>query len=213
MIRLWYYPHFNPYIYFLILAPIGYIIFGIILYVFYRLFKKNYDNKVKPGRMNNIRKIIYKLIIHTELLTGIIFLLSSISYYIHFVAITKVNIMTINQLNIFDVNIVYPIISWLGIFFILEFACYYLKRETLTRDLIRGNFIPLISIILASLICIIFVEIFNYPFQIWSFSNWPNQHIQYFGIPIIAYILWPLQYLILLPLIRLFDGENTENVW
>jgi hypothetical protein len=111
------------------------------------------------------------------------------------------------------VNVLMFVLSWISIFFLLETACFLLKKNTLTQDIIRGNFVPLISIFAASFLCIVFIELFNMPFQIWVFHNWPLNHIRLFAIPVVAYIVWPTQYLLLLPIIRLLDGKNAEQVW
>ncbi len=173
LIRLWYYPYFNPLAYLLFIAPVGYIIFGIILYVFYRLFKKNYDDNVKPGRMSKVKAIIYKVIINTELIAGILMTAFGFTHLLRLYQTFNVNWFEINKNIDIPVNVWYLVVMWLGLFFIMEFSCYFFNKETLTRDLIRGDLVPLISIILASIICIILVEIFNYPFQIWTFTNWP----------------------------------------
>lgn len=213
LIRLWYYPYFNPVIYLLFLVPIGYVIYGIILYVFYRLFKKNFDDNVSPGRMSKIKAIVYKIIINAELIIGIVLTTLGLNYLLKTYYLFNVKWFEINRYLNMSINIWYPILMWFGLFFIMEFICYFLGRETLTRDLIRGNFVPFISIILASLMCVLFVEVFNYPFQIWAFANWPMDQVKLLNIPLIAYLVWPMQYLILLPLIRIFDGKNIENVW
>jgi hypothetical protein len=56
MTRLWYYPGFNPYLFFMLFAPVGYVLYGIVLYVFYRLFKKHWDHHVRTGRMHGAFK-------------------------------------------------------------------------------------------------------------------------------------------------------------
>lgn len=212
--RLWYYPYFNfSFIFYILLAPLGYIIFGYILYVFYRLFKKELDDNVRPGRMNNWQTAFYKIIINIELLLGIFGIGSGLYYYSNFYQKFSVKWYQVH-LNINQtINLWQVIFFWLSIFFIMEYICYRLSRETLTRDLIRGDFIPLISIILASIFCIFFVEFINAPFQVWVFSHWPAENIRFMNIPLVAYLMWPMQYLILLPLIRIFDGKNVENIW
>lgn len=212
--RLWYYPVFNiNFIFYVLLAPIGYVFFGYILYVFYRLVKKKLDDNVRPGRMSKFGLNIYKIIINTEMLLGVFGVIAGFYYYYNFYQKFNVKWYQVNQDINQSINLGMVIFFWLSIFFILEFICYKLSRETLTRDLIRGDYIPLISIIFSSVICIILVEFVNSPFQLWTFTHWPINNIRLMNIPIVAYMVWPMQYLILLPLIRIFDGNNVENVW
>ncbi len=127
-------------------------------------------------------------------------------------------IFPIDHLNLqlstkITVDLVSTFAIWFGMFFLFEFLCYKQKKETLTRDIIRHNFIPLIAIILSSLSVIILIEWFNTPFQVWVFDNWGNNQFNFLSIPIVAYLIWPIQYLVLLPLIRFLDNSNRENIW
>ncbi len=212
--RLWYYPLFNfNFAYYVLLAPLAYILFGMVLYVFYRFFKKELDYNVKHGRMSNLQASIYKIIINLELFFGSLGIITTLYYYFNFYQKFDVRWYQI-YLNIQNsMNIWVFIILWLSVFFVMEYICFRLNRETLTRDIIRGDFIPLASMILASILCIFFVEFVNAPFQVWVFSHWPMDNLRFLNIPLVAYIVWPMQYLILIPLIRIFDGKNIENVW
>ena len=214
LLKLWYFPLFqNPLIYLMIIAPMGYILFGFILYVFYRLFKHHWDYKVKKGRMKKKHKKIFHFLIHLQLVAGIFGIFHSVRYYLSFISTNNIIWYAFDQNITATVRIEFFILLWLSLFWIFEYLSFLLKKETLTRDLIRGNFIPLISIIVSSIVCIILVEFANAPFQIWIFTNWPFQEISLFKIPVVAYLLWPTQYLLLLSIIRLIDKNNSENVW
>ena len=211
--RLWYYPTFDPLWYLLFFAPIGYMMHGIVLFIFYRPFKHHWDYLVKPGRMSRLGRTLFYWIIHLELIGGIIGLYVSVRYFGYLIHTYGVKWYAIYARTDMPVNIGLVFLSWFSVFFILEYVCYVLKRETLTRDLIRGDFVPLLSMIAASALCILFIEFSNAPFQVWVFHNWPYSSIQLFSIPFVAYVVWPLQYILLLPIIRLFDGKNEDNVW
>ncbi len=213
MTRLWYYPGFDPIWYLLFFAPIGYMLFGIILYIFYKVFRRHWEYLVRAGRMSRTTATVYQWIMYMELIIGSVGLVVSWQYYMHLITTYGVRWYEIFARVDMPVSVPMVFFSWLSIFFLLEFACFMLGRETLSRDCLRGNFLPLVSIVGASVLCIVFVELFNAPFQIWVFHNWPLDHIRFFDIPLVAYLVWPSQYLLLLPIIRLFDGKNEENVW
>lgn len=157
--------------------------------------------------------VLFRLVISIESVLGIIGLASSIVYYRTLIQTYNVVWYEIYRRVDMPVNVLMFVISWISIFFLLETACFLMKKNTLTQDIIRGNFVPLISIGAASLLCMVFIELFNMPFQIWVFHNWPLNHIRLFAIPVVAYVVWPTQYLLLLPIIRLLDGKNAEQVW
>lgn len=213
MTRLWYYPGFNPYLFFMLFAPVGYILYGIVLYVFYRLFKRHWDHHIHTGSMTERSSDLFRWVISIEGVLGIIGLSSSIAYYRSLIHEYNIIWYEIYRRVDMPVNVLMFVLSWISIFFLLETACFLLKKNTLTQDIIRGNFVPLISIFSASILCIVFIELFNMPFQIWVFHNWPMNHIRLFEIPVVAYVVWPTQYLLLLPIIRLLDGKNAEQVW
>jgi hypothetical protein len=213
-LKLWYYPPIaSPFIYLFFLAPVGYILFGLILYVFYRLLKRHWDRTVKRGRMTKLEKRMFMWIINAELIVGVVGVIISGFYYYHFVKLYSIVWYAINLKVVASVNIFVPLLLWISLFFLMEYACFILKRETLTRDLVRGNMLPFFSICIASVVCIILVEFFNAPLQVWTFTNWPYDSMRLLGVPLVAFILWPMQYLLLLPLVRLIDGKNEENVW
>lgn len=214
LLKLWYYPLISdPILYIFVLAPLGYILFGLVLYVFYRLFKQHWDYLMKSGRMSKLQKNIFLVVMRLQLLVGVIGLIVSFGYYREFISQNQIIWHAFDSSVDAYVNIRVFFLLWMSIFFLLEYTCFFLGRETFTRDIIRGNFLPFFSILFASAICIIAVEFFNAPFQVWTFTNWPYQTLQFLHIPLMAYVLWPTQYFLLLPIIRLLDGKNTENVW
>jgi hypothetical protein len=213
-LKLWYYPWLgNILLYLLVFAPLGYILFGYVIYVFYRFFKHHWDFLAKPGRMSEVKTKIYQFLMPAELILGISGLGVSIYYLRQFVLENNLAWPAVNIAYNVESPIWTGFLFWLSVFFIVEYLCFRLKRETLTRDVIRGNFVPIYSIIASSIICVALVELYNTPFQAWTFINWPLDTLRFFKIPLIAYLLWPMQFLLLLPLIRLFDGKNVENVW
>lgn len=214
LLKLWYYPLFdNPLLYLLILAPLGYVLFGFILYVFYRAIKHHFDFAMKKGRLKKSQHLLFKFLIHLQLIAGIIGFALSTQYYYNFVQNNQIIWSAFHQPINAPVQIQFFIMLWFSLFWIFEYLCYRNKKETLTRDLIRGNWLPIWAILVSSAVCISLVEFVNAPFQIWIFTNWPFQAANFLHIPLVAYLVWPTQYLLLLSLIRLFDKNNSENVW
>lgn len=214
LLKLWYYPLFDrPWVYLFVLAPLGYILFGFILFVFYRLFKHHLDNKVKPGRMTKKQQTIFNWLIHLQLLASFVGIYYSFNYYFNFVIGNQIIWYKFDQLVQTKVNIGYFALLWFSLFWLFEYLAFIFKKETLTRDLIRCNLVPILAIIMASISCIVLVEFTNSPFEAWVFTNWPYQHLGLFKIPVLAYLLWPTQYLLLLSIVRLLDKNNSENVW
>ena len=211
--RLWYYPNTSPITYFTFFAPLGYLFFGLILFIFYHTFKGLLNNKVKGGRTKKTDQKKYRFIINLYPLLALILISISLVYFYNLSQTFPIDHLIINLPVEMTVNLTSTFAIWFGAFFLLEFLCFKQNKETLTRDIIRHNYIPLIAILLSSVAIIILIEWFNTPFQAWTFDNWAGDKYQFLSIPAFAYLIWPIQYLVLLPLIRLLDNSNRENVW
>ncbi len=211
--RLWYYPNLNMYLYFTVLAPIGYILFGLILYIFYRLFKNNLDFLVKRGRTSNRGRNLFRNLMRFYPILGALGLFFSFYYFFDLASSFDFHFLNLNQTSGITVDIIYFVINWLGLFFLFEYICYLQGKINLTWDILRGNWIPILSILIASVCIIILIEYSNSPFQVWVFDNWPLNHVRLFEIPLYAYLAWPMQYLLLLPILRILDNKNTENIY
>lgn len=211
--RLWYFPNTSPITYLTFFTPLGYLVFGLILFVFYHAFKGLMNKKVKAGRTKVKAQIKYQLIMNIYPFISLFLILVSVNYFYNLSQLFPIKHLALNQSSGIAVDLTSTFSIWLGIFFMLEFLCFKQKKETLTRDIIRHNFIPLIAIILSSLSVIILIEWFNAPFQVWVFDNWGSDQFNFLSIPAAAYLIWPIQYLVLLPLIRFFDNSNRENIW
>lgn len=211
--RLWYYPNLNMPWYYTFFAPMGYIVYGLVLILFYRYFKAKMDDYVSPGRMTNFQSKIYKdLMEFTPFFSIPVFALTFL--YMLFVAGNySFNILDLNSSPGIPSNIVPIILNHISLFFLLEYLCYRRGFDSFIKGIIRGNYIPLIAIFLASFICILLIEVSNTPLQIWKFDNWPLNDIRFANIPVLAYLTWPIQFLLILPILRLIDSNNRENVW
>ncbi len=191
--RSWFYPFFDPVWYIFLATPFGYVLFGLVLYLSYKVFKRLFSSN-KKIKLKKVGKI-YPTVVITGAFLSLIGGYLGINYLYNSVSRLGVPWYAININSHIPVQIEYFIISALSAFFFIEFLCYILKRSTLTLNLLSGNFRPLLAILLATITGIIMIEIVNAPFQIWSFANWPMQAHSIATLPTLVYMLWPLQFL------------------
>jgi hypothetical protein len=80
-------------------------------------------------------------------------------------------------------------------------------------EMIKGNYVPIISIFIAGWGSALLYEGLNAPTGLWRYSNIPLSEFNVFGIPILIFLIWPFQYFPLFSLYRLLFKKETEQVW
>ncbi len=209
--RLWYYPHLPLYVY-LLFAPIAFIVYIFLLFILYESIEKLLKNSLKLSFDVKNSKT-YRIFMNIEFVLGIAGYLATFKYLS--VLIPQFNIPIIDIQRSTSIQIVwwYPFAFLLSTFFIFEFISYRENKKTLTWDLMQRNIYPIIGILFASLIAIIFIEFINSPFQIWIFANWPLNEYRIFNIPMLALAVWPLQFLAFLSMLRFALAKREASIW
>lgn len=210
--RLWYYPFWSLGVY-LMLAPFAFAAYTLLLYILYE-FARDFVLRFKKINFNYpVNKKLYKIIMWGELVTGIIGYLLAIRYALEFLANPLISPFITNQKGVVPFSGFYiGTIVFISTFFIFEFIGSRQNKRTLTHDILSGNFWPVLFIIIANAIAVITIEFLNGPFQVWIFANWPYDDIRVFNVPIVALLVWPLQFPVFLSMLRaLFPSK--EVIW
>ncbi|OGI68002.1 hypothetical protein A3A05_00515 [Candidatus Nomurabacteria bacterium RIFCSPLOWO2_01_FULL_41_12] len=210
--RLWYYPFWSLKIY-LAIAPFAFGAYTLLLFILYEFAKDLVTNHRKINLGHYVKKQFYEMIMNSELVLGIIGYLLSINYALRFLANPSLSSFIINQKGEVPFSGFYIIILvFIATFFIFEYICFKQNKQTLTHDILSGNFWPIIFITIANIIAIVSIEFLNGPFQVWVFANWPYDNIRILNVPVVAMFLWPLQFPVFLSMLRaLFPSK--EVVW
>jgi hypothetical protein len=210
--RLWYYPAFEVPDYLLLAIP-AYFLYSLVLYELYVSINKKLGREIHliAGKSE---ESFYKRVMNVELLIGIIFTILGFIGLINVMRTFSISVLDISKDSMTSTGSWQAFLFALGIFFLLEFWAFKEKKRTFTKDLLSKNWIPLVAIYLTSLIAIVLIEFVNTPLQIWVFANWPLQHIQIMGLPIIAmFVAWPIQFFGLLGILRVIFDEKDAPVW
>jgi hypothetical protein len=212
-LRAWYYPHMSALKYF-ILAPGAFFIYSFVLLSLYDIIKSKLSFFAPRGRTEDWKKAFYKKLIKIELILGFIGLATAFFYSL--IMVSKFNIAFFDFTK--STNI--PFSWWqmflvgFSFFFIFEYIAFKQHKETLTKDIvISGNYIPLIAILIANFIAVVIFEFPNGPLQIWRFDNWFLNDLRFLNIPLFAFIAWPFQFLIFLPLLRIAFRSKDIDIW
>lgn len=210
--RLWYYPFMSMKSY-LLFAPFAFGVYTLLLFILYEFLRDFIASFKKIDSIGRISKSLYSNIMHIELILGIFGYFKAVDYILNFLNNPGLSPFIISQRG----EVPFPALFISGIvgvstFFIFEFICFKQNKQTLTHDILGGNFWPIVIILLANTIAIITIEFANGPLQIWVFSNWPLDHIRILNIPVMAIFAWPFQFPVFLSMLRaLFPSK--EVVW
>lgn len=103
----------------------------------------------------------------------------------------------------------------IGFWLILECFEYYRHETSLLYEIFKGNYWPLLAIIVASLAGAISYEVFNLPGGLWrySYENVPFAQLRFIGFPVMMFIAWPFHYLPVISLYRILYKNDTKKLW
>lgn len=195
--RLWHYPFWSLRIY-LMLAPFAYVAYSILLYLLYEFARDFIMRFEKINFTRKPKKILYEIIMNIELVFGVV------GYF--------ANIFLVTQKNLPMSGFYILFIFFASTFCLFEYIGYKQNKQTLTHDILSGNLWPILFIIIANIIAIILIEFVNAPFQVWHFVNWPFDNIRLLSVPVVAFLLWPLQFPVFLSMLRAMF-PSREVIW
>jgi hypothetical protein len=114
---------------------------------------------------------------------------------------------------VFSINFRDVLLLFLGSWLVLEFLEFFRKRASLIRDILHGYYVPLIAIVLGSTALSFLMELQNSPGGIWRYTNWPLMSYTFLGLPVVVWLVWPLQYITFLSLFRVFTTKESNEIW
>jgi len=101
----------------------------------------------------------------------------------------------------------YFLMTFAGVWFILEWVQWARRRMSLLRTLLYGHWQPLCALLVASAVTSLFWETVNAAHHFWVYTNWPLPRWQLLTIPVTVLLTWPLQYVVFLSLGFLLDRD------
>lgn len=111
----------------------------------------------------------------------------------------------------------YPILNTLilvlmsvSLWIIMEYLLFKIRKKFSILIKINGCWVSLIIIVVSGISTAIFYEIFNAPGGFWRYGNIPFSEYNFLGIPLLVFMGWPFQYLILIPLYELMTSKSKN---
>lgn len=212
--RLWYYPYF-PLLYYVLMAPLAFSVYTLILFALYEIIKTYLEKTygLRRTSLGSLLKKVYPGLMQVEFIVGSAGTIFSTIYSLSFASKFTATVLDLTKPFGAEVAWWLPFLALISIFFIFEYLSFKQNKETLTLDVIRGDFIPFLAIVGATILAIMLIEFVNSPFQIWVFSNWGLSNLRVMNIPILAYCAWPVQFLTFLSMFRFFLTKREVKIW
>lgn len=212
--KFWYYPQWNLLSYSILIMPvlIVYAFYLIESYmgikaILYYLLKRHRERKIIYSKS---RKIFLAAGIIGVLGLGIstIYIALSAAFGNSFEEFLSVNAVPILRNAPFIPVFFVGVFAWL--FF--EYLEYERHETSLICEILQGNFIPLISVFIAAIVCSLVYEGFNAPAGLWRYANVPLSQVLIFNVPILIFVGWPFQFFPLLAMYRVFFKKETDRI-
>lgn len=214
--KLWIYPYYDVHSYLLLFIP-GFAIYWLMIVESYLATKAVIDyyhkGKLIIGHSFSFEKSFYKYLGVVGLVITIISLVFIISDYYKYGGYIFDSRDILSVTDNFQINFLYIIFLFIGLWFSLEFIEYLRKKTSLLKDIIHHYFSPLSSILIGSFLLAIIMETENVPLGYWIYTNWPLEQIRLFGLPLMIYVAWPLHYILFLSLFRAFTQKESDEIW
>ena len=113
----------------------------------------------------------------------------------------------------YKVNFVHVIMVFLGTYFALEYTEFRHRKISMLKDIINHYFSPIISILIASSLLSIMVEVENLHHGYWVYSNWALGHTRLLTLPVTMFFAWPLNHVFFLSLFRALASNVSGQIW
>lgn len=196
--NFWYYPYYNFWEY-IVLIFFNFFTYCILLMESFWGFKSimSLVIKEKPAK----KKLFYTTKLARNLWIIILVSLFLVWKYQNFPETLDsfINAPFANKAPLY-VFVLFGISLWL--FF--EALAYIKNKETVLLNFLERKPVNLLAALSASVIVSVMFEYYNLFFQFWIYDNVPFPKLLLFRIPIAIFIVWPLQYVAIVPLYNLF---------
>lgn len=204
---MWYYPDLDFFIY-ASLAPLGYALYGLGLYGLYETIER----ELEPERSEMVEPGYYNAVMKSQIVLGITGVLISTGYVLELISTYDIALGAIQAAPDMQLSLWFFFVPWISMFLLFEGICYIRGKTTLTLEVLNRDFSPIYAILVASAIGILIIEIVNVPVGLWEFVNWPYPDKTLFGLPLLVYLSWPLQFPALLATMRAVFPKD-ERIW
>ncbi len=205
--KLWYYPYFSVGSYALWFVG-GFVMYSLLVFESYEGIKAVVRRFMRPRRVRHRRfePRLYTAFWRYGLLgipAGVFVILLSYDKGYRFVIDSPLYLRT---------AFLGVLIVFLSVYLLLEYFEYRRRESSLLERLINRDYAPLVSILIASVVLSLVMEVQNAPLGFWRYFNLPGMDVLFLGVPVAVFLAWPLQYFAFLSFYRAFF-EKKDDVW
>ncbi|MDD4990118.1 MAG: hypothetical protein PHW31_02300 [Candidatus Pacebacteria bacterium] len=209
--KLWFYPYYSLFIYSISFVG-GFALYWLVIAESY-LAVKLIINFLRKGKKTVTKYFKFEAVFFKAIgIIGAFLIPLAVFLILREYTIQGGYIFSISPI-IYKANFWYIMLSFFGIWFLLEFAEYAQRKTSLLKNIFHRNFIPLLSIVIASFALSITMEAQNIIHGYWVYLNWPIENIKLLGLPLFMILAWPFHYIAFLSLFRAATGAMSDEIW
>lgn len=136
---------------------------------------------LKPFISNN-HKISFRIKIKTQTFLNIVGIILGIFFLL--IPFLSWHFQWVNEMKYI------MLLPFMGMWFLSDSITSLLKGKSILGEIIRGNMLQIISLLLTSLLATFFTELINLSAHEWIYQNMPFENLQILKIPMAVFIGW-----------------------
>ena len=209
--KLWIYPYWTPWLYWVALLP-GFAFYWASIVESYLAAKAALDAVAKlqgKSNMHGFESLLYSVLgaVGAALLLVVAWLYGR--WYVAHGG--YVFAATVPQQ--YAPPFAYVLLAFLGAWFVVEWGLHRRRLPSLVTSLLQGYWVPAVAVAGSSLLLSFIMESQNAVNRYWVYTHLPGRHMTFFGVQLSIFAAWPLQYFGLLLLPSVFVPSLAHLFW
>ncbi len=195
--KLWIYPFFLPWIYWIVLFP-GFVFYWVTIVKSYMAAKAVIDDAWPQERSRATEPYYaFEPALYTVFgLSGIVALAYAIGHQLAWYQLHGGFTFDVIAPVFFAPPFHHTIIDFLAVWGIAEWGLYLRKSPSALRSMLHGYWAPTFAILLSAAALAFFMETQNVIHHHWIYTHWPWPDSNILGVPTTVFLTWPLHYIL-----------------
>jgi hypothetical protein len=201
--KLWFYPYFYPWVYWIILFP-GFVFYWFTIVESYlackvlidRFVLKRPATQVSAAPYYRWEPAFYKVLG----CIGVVLLVWGVLELVKGYALNGGYVWQIRHAVDYAPSLRYVMMAFVGVWLIAELAAFQRGARSFVRGMLHGYWAPVLAIFVASVVLSIVMETQNVPHGHWIYDHWPWPELTLGKVQLSVYGAWPAHYVLFLAL-------------
>lgn len=209
--RLWIYPYWTPWFYWLVLIP-GYVFYWTLITESYLAVKAVLDATTRPHGRSDQRHS-GPLSPHLLGALGVVLVVAVTELYARWYMERGGYVFALTAAARDAPPFTYVLLASAGMWLVAEWGLRRRNTPLLIGSALQGYWTPAAAVLGSSLLLSLAMETQNAANQYWTYTHFPGSDITLFGTALSVFAIWPLQYIVFLSIPSLFAPALATLFW